>query len=140
MENDDWIKDRVAYLKGLKARTEQQELLVLLADNPARTAQDSKKLMALVKAEKAAVRASKARQEVSNLLNAEKRAAKEEQRRARNHRLILQGVLIDLAGLEHRSRGELLGLLLAASTTEDPQRWASWKIKGDALLAEKEAT
>ena len=139
MENDDWIKDRVAYLKGLKARTEQQELLVLLADNPARTTQDSKKLMALVKAEKAAVRASKARQEVSNLLNAEKRAAKEEQRRARNHRLILQGVLIDLAGLEHRSRGELLGLLLAASTTDDPQRWASWKVKGDALLAEKEA-
>jgi len=138
MENDDWIKDRVAYLKGVKARTEQQELLVLLADNPARTAQDSKKLSALVKAEKAAVRASKARQEVLNLLNAEKRAVKEEQRRARNHRLILQGVLIDLAGLEHRSRGELLGLLLAASTTEDPQRWASWKARGDALLAEKE--
>ena len=138
MKNDDWIKDRVAYLKGLKARTEQQELLVLLADNPSRTAQDSRKLLALVKAEKAAVRASKARQEVSNLLNAEKRAVKEEQRRARNHRLILQGVLIDLAGLEQRSRGELLGLLLAASTTEDPQRWASWKVKGDALLAEKE--
>ena len=140
MENNSWLTDRVAYLKGLKARTEQQELLVLLADNPARTAQDGKKLAALVKAEKAAVRASKARQEVSNLLNAEKRAVKEEQRRARNHRLILQGVLIDLAGLEHRSRGELLGLLLAASTTEDPQRWASWKVKGDALLAEKEAT
>ena len=140
MENEDWIRDRVAYLKGLKARTEQQELLVLLADNPARTAQDGRKLMALVKAEKAAVRASKARQEVAILLNAEKRAAKEEQRRARNHRLILQGVLIDLAGLEQRSRGELLGLLLAASTTEDPQRWASWKASGDALLAEKEAT
>ena len=140
MENEDWLKDRVAYLKGVKARTEQQELLVLLADNPSRSTQDSKKLSALVKAEKAAVRASKARQEVSNLLNAEKRAAKEEQRRARNHRLILQGVLIDLAGLEQRSRGELLGLLLAASTTEDPQRWASWKARGDALLAEKEQT
>ena len=46
-----------------------------------------------------------------------------------------------LAGLEQRSRGELLGLLLAAaSTTEDPQRWASWKVRGDALLAEKEQT
>ena len=115
-------------------------MLVLLADNPSRTAQDNKKLSALVRAEKTAVRASKARQEVSILLNAEKRAVKEEQRRARNHRLILQGVLIDLAGLEQRSRGELLGLLLVASTTEDPQRWASWKAKGDALLAAKEAT
>ena len=139
MENDSCITDRVAYLKGIKARSEQQELLVLLADNPSRSAQDSKKLAALVKAEKAAVRASKARQEVAILLNAEKRAVKEEQRRARNHRLILQGVLIDLAGLEQRSRGELLGLLLAASTTEDPQRWASWKARGDALLAEKES-
>ena len=138
MENDNWLTDRIAYLKGLKARSEQQELLVLLVDNPAKTAQDSKKLAALVKAERAAIRASKARQEVAILLNAEKRAVKEEQRRARNHRLILQGVLIDLAGLEHRSRGELLGLLLATSTTEDPQRWASWKAKGDALLAEKE--
>ena len=138
MENDDWIRDRVAYLKGLKGRSEQQELLVLLAGNPSRTAQDNKKLSALVKSEKAGVRASKARQDVTNMINTEKRALKEEERRARNHRLILQGVLIDLAGLEHRSRGELLGLLLAASTTDDPQRWASWKAKGDALLAEKE--
>ena len=48
MENNSWLTDRVAYLKGLKARSEQQELLILLADNPARTAQDSKKLAALV--------------------------------------------------------------------------------------------
>jgi hypothetical protein len=139
MENDSWLKDRVAYLKGLKSRNDQQELLVLLAENNARTAQDNRKLSALVKAEKASIRASKARQEVANLINAEKRAAKDEERKARNHRLILQGVLIDLAGLEHRSRGELLGLLLAASNTDDPQRWATWKAKGDALLAEKEA-
>jgi hypothetical protein len=46
-------------------------------------------------------------------------------------------VLFDLAGLENRSRGELLGLLLAASSSSDEQRWASWKAKGDALLAEK---
>ena len=99
MENDDWIRDRVAYLKGLKARSEQQELLVLLAGNPSRTAQDNKKLSAIVKAEKAGVRASKARQDVANMLNTEKRALKEKERRARNHRLILQGVLIDLDGL-----------------------------------------
>ena len=37
----------------------------------------------------------------------------------------------------HRGRGELLGLLLAAAKTEDPQRWAHWKEAGDALLAEK---
>ncbi|MET3133584.1 hypothetical protein AAKU55_003874 [Oxalobacteraceae bacterium GrIS 1.11] len=140
MENDSWLKDRVAFIKGLKSPTEQQELLALLAEKKDRTALDNKKLTALVRAEKAIVRANKARLEVSNMLNAEKKAEKESERKARNHRLILQGVLFDLAGLEIRSRGELLGLLLSAATTEDPQRWASWKAKGDALLAEKEAT
>lgn len=137
MENNDWLQDRVAYLKGLKSPSDQQALLVLLAEKQQRTPQDEKKLAALVRAEKASVKAAKARQDVANLINAEKKAAKEAERKARNHRLILQGVLFDLAGLENRSRGELLGLLLAASTTDDPQRWANWKAKGDALLAEK---
>lgn len=138
MENDSWLKDRVAHLKGLKTRSDQQELLVLLAEKTNRTPQDEKKIAVLAKAEKAAIRAAKARLDAANLINGEKKAAKEEARRARNHRLITQGVLFDLAGLEGRSRGEMLGLLLAASATEDPQRWASWKAKGDALLASKE--
>lgn len=140
MENNDWLQDRVAYLKGLKSPSDQQALLVLLAEKQQRTSQDEKKLAALVRAEKASVKAAKARQDAANLINAEKKAAKEADRKARNHRLILQGVLFDLAGLENRSRGELLGLLLAAATTDDPQRWASWKAKGDALLAEKGET
>lgn len=133
----EWLQDRVAYLKGLKSPNDQQALLVLLAEKPTRDAQDEKKLAALVRAEKAAIRAAKARQEAANLIHAEKRAAKEAERKARNHRLITQGVLFDLAGLEHRSKGELLGLLLAAAGTTDDQRWASWKQRGDALLAEK---
>jgi len=54
--------------------------------------------------------------------------------------LIQQGVLFDLAGLEQRSRGELLGVLLAAAKTDDTQRWATWKQAGDALLAQKGET
>lgn len=138
MENDSWLTDRVAHLKGLKARSDQQELLVLLAEKTNRTPQDEKKLVVLAKAEKAAIRAAKARMDAANLINGEKKAAKADERRARNHRLITQGVLFDLAGLEGRSRGEMLGLLLAAASTEDPQRWASWKAKGDSLLASKE--
>ena len=138
MENGEWLNDRVVHLKGLKTRTDQQELLVLLAENQSRTAHDNKKLDAIVKAEKATIRANKARQDVAKLLNDEKKKKQTEERKARNHRLILQGVLIDLAGLNGRSQGELLGLLLAGATTEDPQKWTSWKAKGDALLAEKE--
>jgi Conjugal transfer protein TraD len=135
MEKNEWLQDRINYIKGLKSPSDQQALLVVLAEKKQRTSQDEKKLSALLRAEKANVKAIKARQEVANLINAEKKSAKESERKARNHRLILQGVLFDLAGLENRSRGELLGLLLAASSTDDPQRWESWKAKGDALLA-----
>ena len=137
MENNHWLHDRVTYLKGLKSRNDQQELLVILAEKSDRTSHDEKTLAALIRAEKASIKAVKARQDAAHLINAEKKAEREAERKARNHRLILQGVLFDLAGLENRSRGELLGLLLAA-TGSDEARWASWKFKGDALLAEKE--
>ena len=65
---------------------------------------------------------------------------KEEARRARTHRLVQQGILFDLVGLNTRSRGEMLGALIAAiaSAKANPEHWASWKAKGDAMLAEKE--
>jgi hypothetical protein len=71
------------------------------------------------------------------VIQTSKRQSQKAERKARAHRLIQQGVLFDLAGLAHRGRGELLGLLLAAAKTEDPHRWAAWKQAGDALLAEK---
>jgi len=140
MKNNTWLLDQVTYLKGLKSPTDQQKLLIMLGDKQQPTPQEEKKLAILVRAEKASIKAAKARQDVANLINAEKKTAKEAERKARNHRLILQGTLFDLAGLENRSRGELLGLLLEAATTDDPQQWEKWKIKGDALLAEKGET
>lgn len=137
METNSWLNDRVSFLKGLKSRTEQQELLVILAEKTNRTPQDTKKLVALAKAEKASIRAAKARQDAAKLINDEKKKKQSDDRKTRNHRLILQGVLVDLAGLEGRSRGEILGLLLAGGTTTDQQKWDAWRAKGDALLAEK---
>jgi hypothetical protein len=91
----------------------------------------------LIRAEQAAERAVKARSAAAKLIQAEKRQAQEAERKARAHRLIQQGVLFDLAGLSASSRGELLGVLLAAAKTEDPHRWAAWKQAGEALLAER---
>lgn len=143
MDKDMWLTDRVAYLKGLRSRTDQQALLVLLAENASRTAQDNKKLAALVKAEKAGVRASKARQEVANLINAEKRTKAKLVRNARTHELCESAGLLGLAGLVDTltgkpmlDRGELLGALLGlAKVAEDDQRRPEWKRAGDALLA-----
>ena len=136
-DQDVWLQKRVAYLKALKGRSEPQALLVLLAEKPDRSSVEDKRLASLVRAERAADRALEARLKVARWMQAEKRQVRDAERKARAHRLIRQGVLFDLAGLEHRSRGELLGLLLAAAKTDDPQRWAHWKEAGDALLAEK---
>ncbi len=137
MNRDEWLQQRVMYLKSLKARTEHQQLLVLLAEKPDRSAADNQLLVALIRLEQANDRAAQARVAAAKLIQDSKRQSAKAERKARVHRLIQQGVLFDLAGLESRSRGELLGLLLAAAKTEDPQRWAAWKQAGDALLAEK---
>ena len=139
MQLDTWTVDRIAHLKGLKSRTEQQDLLVLLAEKSARIPLDEKKLSALIRAEKAVVRASKARQVVSNLINAEHKAAKEAERKARNHRLIQQGLLIDFAALENWNHGELLGALMSMSKSDaiSPEKRAEWGRAGSALLASK---
>ena len=141
-----WLTARVTYLKGLKSRSDQQELLVLLAEKNARTPQDDKKLTALVRAEKASVRAAKARQEAANLINAERKATAETERKARDHELYQAAGLLSLAGLVDKKtgkptmdRGQLLGALLGlAKVPQDDPRRTDWKRAGDALLTEKE--
>jgi hypothetical protein len=119
MKNDAWLKDRVAYLKGLKSRNEQQELLVLLAEKTNRTAQDDKKFNAIIRAEKASLRATKARQDAARLINEENRAVAKAERAARTHELCNSAGLLILAGLVDTKtgkpaidKGELLGALL----------------------------
>lgn len=132
-----WLTQRIEFLRGLKSRTEPQELLILLAEKADRSSEEEKKLAALIRADRAALRASKARGAVSKLLRLEKDRQAEEQRKARNHRLIQQGLLLDLANVEGRSPGEILGLLMSAAEGAAPEKWEAWKVKGDAFLAEK---
>ena len=135
---EEWLTMRIAYLRGLKSPTEMQKLLMLIADKPDRTAEEEKKLNAVIRAEKAAEFAAKAKAEASNIINAEKKAEAERDRKARTKRLIELGALFDLAGLDGRDRGALLGALLGMANVHDSERWANWKRQGDALLAEKE--
>lgn len=131
-----WEEKRVQYIDGLKKPSEAQQLLAILFKKTDRTELESKKLAALVKAEKANERALNANATIAKIMNGEK----EEARRARTHRLVQQGILFDLVGLEMKSRGEMLGALIAAvaSAKTNPEHWASWKAKGDAMLAEKD--
>lgn len=131
-----WEEKRVQYIDGLKKPSEAQQLLAILFKKTNRTEAEGKKLAALVKAEKATERALNANATITKMMNGEK----EEARRARTHRLVQQGILFDLVGLDTRSRGEMLGALIAAvaSAKANPEHWASWKAKGDAMLAEKD--
>lgn len=140
MAQDKWLAERLAYLRGLKAPSDQQRLLMMLADKPERTADDDRKLAALVRAEKAAERAQKARADAARIINAEKAA----ERKARDHELYQSAGLLILAGLVDtatgkptRDRGELLGALVSLAEAHDDEQRAAWKRKGDALMAER---
>jgi hypothetical protein len=143
-DENHWLTTRITYLKSLKSRNDQQELLVLLADKKDRTPQDEKKLAALIKAERASVRATKARQEAANLINAERKSTAEAERKARDHEMYQAAGLLSLAGLVDKKtgrptmdRGQFLGALLGlAKVPQDDARRADWKRAGDALLTE----
>ena len=134
--NTQWLLERVEYLRKLKAPNEQQRLLMLLAEKPDRSSADDRKLAVLVRAEKADERLAKLRASAARVVSEEKAAT----RKARNHRLIQQGLLFDLVGLESRDPAELAGALAALAEVDDPSRWAQWKIKGQAILARKTET
>ncbi len=140
----DWLAARVTYLQGLKSRNDQQELLVILAEKSDRTTQEERKLAALVRAEKASIRATKARQEAASLINAERKATADAERKARDHEMYQAAGLLSLAGLVDKKtgkptmdRGQLLGALLGlAKVPQDDARRTDWKRAGDALLTE----
>ncbi len=139
MKDEEWLSEKLAYIRGLKAPSDQQRLLLLLAEKPDRSPADERKLAALVRAEKAADRAQKARATAARIVNAEKAA----ERKARNHALYQSAGLMIIAGLvdtktgkPNRDTEELLGALAwLATINPDEGRRAAWREKGAALLA-----
>ena len=135
--HDEWLKTRLLYLRGLKAPSDYQRLLLLLAEIPHPTPEEERKLDALVRAEKAADRAQKARANAARVVNADKLAT----RKARDRELynsagllILAGLVNTLTGRPVSDRGELLGALLElGEVPQDELRRKGWKRAGDAL-------
>ncbi len=78
VKNDDWLKQRLTYIQGLKSPSEQQSLMVILAGKDSLTPVEEKKLNVLIRAEKAQQRAVEARSKATALLNAEKKAEADE--------------------------------------------------------------
>ena len=90
------------------------------------------------------LRATKARQDAANLINAEKKVVAKAERTARTHELCNSAGLLILAGLVDTKtgkpaidKGELLGALLGlAKVTAEDQRRLEWKRAGDSIISD----
>ena len=129
--NNPWLSEKTTYIAALKNPTEVQQLLLELSKISAPTQEQEKKLLALIKAEKAIDRANKEKIAVRKLLNAEK----ETQRKARTRHLIQLGALFEIAALDQRNPAELLGILLkTAEIAPDDPKWEIWADIGQNCL------
>lgn len=125
----------IANLRSAKKRTAAQDALLSIVSKgeDGRSKEDVRNLAVLLKSERAAIAAKEAEAKAGVVLKKQRSEAE----RARTHRLIQLGALIDLAGLGEKSRGELLGLLLSVERlVTDPSKWEQYKQFGDAKLAE----
>lgn len=139
----DWLANHVTHLRGLKAPSDQQKLLLALFDRPDRTTKEEKAFKALIRAEKANERAKAARADAARIVDDGKAAA----RKARDHNLYQTAGLLTLSGLVDPITGEptrdkamLLGAFIQIAASDNPALWARWKEKGEALLAERSAS
>ena len=109
--NDKWLIERIEHIRNKKSPSDQQRLLVLLAEKDDKTPKEEQDFKALVRAEKAVARLEKAAEKVassktkvSKILKAE-RSAKE---KARTHELIKSALILIEAGMVDSSTGKIL--------------------------------
>ncbi len=131
-DKKDWLASHITHLSALKAPTDAQKLLLLLATKT-RTAAEERTFSAIVKSEKAQERAKKAQAEVASLLATEAAA----ERKARTHKLIQLGLLFSYAGIEDAPREFLAGLAAFGLKTDDSMKHQVMALGAD-LLATKE--
>lgn len=125
------------FLKALSRPTDYQKLLIELYEKTDRTTIEDKKLSALIRTEKANIRANKAKKEMQNLLNAEKTKEKALERKARTKRLIELGALFDIANLGHHDPATLVGMLSNVKIASDDPKWTNWHKQGVYILQER---
>ena len=142
IKSDEWLQQRLSYIKALKSPSEQQSLIAMLAEKDTLTPAEEKKLNVLIRAEKAQQRAIEARSKAMALINAEKKAAARAERKARDHELFKVAGLLSLVGLVDKETGKpvvdvasLVGALAGLSELpkENP-KWQEWKQKGTEIL------
>lgn len=125
------------FLKALTKPSEYQRLLIELHEKPNRTQIEEKKLAALIKTEKATIRANKAKQRMQDLLRTERTKQQALQRKARTRRLIELGALFEIAHLDQHDAATLVGMLSSIKIAPDDARWTQWHEKGVSILQQR---
>ena len=127
------------FLKALSRPTDYQKLLIELYEKTDRSPIEDKKLTALIRTEKANIRANKAKKDMQHLLNTEKNKEKTLERKQRTQRLIELGALFDIAELGQHDPATLVGMLTNISTAiaPDSDKWANWHKQGVSILFER---
>lgn len=133
---DKWLNENLSKLKAKDKLSKQEKLLIELAER--KKPEEFAMLQTLVRAQKAADRADAARIKAMTAIRSKEKRRAEEERKARNHRLIKQGLLFDYLGLDSRSREELAGILMAAARVNDNERIEIWRKAGAEFLKSKE--
>lgn len=141
--NNEWLEQRIAYIKGLRNPSEEQQALLVLADMATRDETDEKKFTVLVKAERATERAEKAKGAAKDLLQKEKKAARD----LRTHKIINGAGLMMMAGLMDSKTGdlnfdadELLGAFIGIANLSPESRErkrAEWKQVGITRMSQQ---
>ena len=133
---DDWTEERLRQLRRSRTLSTHQRTLLLLAGRDARTEEEERTFAVLIKAEKAAARAQKAKAPATRAMNRERQA----ERKSREQISILKGALTDRAVLEGHDIAELLGALLEFAASGALEDRARWKETGDALIEKRMRT
>jgi hypothetical protein len=135
MEKKDWLASRIAFIKGLKAPTESQRMLLELAALESPTKLESRQLDALVRLEKVNQRAEEAKAAAQKVM-AERR---DQQRKARTRELIELGGIVAMVDFPV-DRGTLTGALLWVldQFKTDKELAATLKKRGDTFIVQRE--
>jgi len=127
------------FLKALSRPADYQKMLIELYEKTERTPIEDKKLSALIRTEKANIRANKAKKDMHNLLNAEKTKAKALERKQRTKRLIELGALFDIANLGQHDPATLVGMLnnISRAVASNDPKWTIWHKQGVSILHQR---
>ena len=117
--HEKWLIDKVQYIKGKKKPTDQESLLVTLAELQTKSPEDEKILDALVKAEKAEEAAKAARLAVKTKLDAQ---AEEARKLENGQKIILGGFFLHELRTNQKTRDWFLKEWEAKISRENDQK------------------